>query len=575
MCRETSTSVFPSPPDPEHLSATVSPAYGSKRVVLLLATVCLGGRLAPAQDVTEDFSAGLANWSVQSTQENYPVSTEVIANPGGDPLVEINASPGVGFDGVNDPPWTVLTSDACGAVNDFDVSVSFAGSSAMAGGHSYGMIFGYQSPQDFYIAAVFPGIAGSAFRIEKITGGMANPLWGTKFQNNDIGIAWSTGDDNAATFPDAMRIRRTGNTFELMVASSAAGGWQTGFNLGSGTGNNTWVDHSFPGVSTLVGIGERWNSQGAATPGARFAVFGCGTAAAADVLASTDLSLANSILVPVDTDGDGLSDDDEINIHGTDPNVVDTDGDGLDDGTEVGLGTEPFNADTDGDGLNDGDELGAGADPLNPDTDGDGKPDGTDPNPLSFDDADMDGLSDYMEGVLGTDPFDNDSDADGLDDGTEVDPATGTDPLNPDSDGDGLSDGDEVDLGSDPNDADSDDDGVLDGNDPLPTDPGVTSGYIEDELRDLCATVQTFPLSEILAKNNNAAKGRRNAICNKLNAAANAMADGDYQEAEDVLTSLLQKLDDNPNPRDWMNPGALRDTLASEIVQLIALIDLL
>src|SRR5690606_19172601 len=39
----------------------------------------------------------------------------------------------------------------------------------------------------------------------------------------------------------------------------------------------------------------------------------------------------------VDTDGDGLLDDDELQVHGTDPNDPDTDGDGLTDGTEVDL----------------------------------------------------------------------------------------------------------------------------------------------------------------------------------------------------------------------------------------------
>jgi len=59
-------------------------------------------------------------------------------------------------------------------------------------------------------------------------------------------------------------------------------------------------------------------------------------------------------------------------------NAVDTDKDGLDDIREKQLGTDPNNPDTDGDGLSDGDEvLIWHTDPLNPDTDGDGYPDGT------------------------------------------------------------------------------------------------------------------------------------------------------------------------------------------------------
>jgi hypothetical protein len=78
---------------------------------------------------------------------------------------------------------------------------------------------------------------------------------------------------------------------------------------------------------------------------------------------------------PVDTDGDGLTDDEEADL-GTDPELADTDGDGLDDGVEVDEATDPTNADSDGDGLGDGDEITAGTDPLVEDTDGDSYTDG-------------------------------------------------------------------------------------------------------------------------------------------------------------------------------------------------------
>ena len=44
--------------------------------------------------------------------------------------------------------------------------------------------------------------------------------------------------------------------------------------------------------------------------------------------------------------------------------VPDTDGDGLTDDQEVAIGTDPQNPDTDGDGTNDGDEVAAGRNPL-------------------------------------------------------------------------------------------------------------------------------------------------------------------------------------------------------------------
>jgi hypothetical protein len=74
-----------------------------------------------------------------------------------------------------------------------------------------------------------------------------------------------------------------------------------------------------------------------------------------------------SVTPPADTDSDGLSDDDEINIHGTNPNNPDTDGDGLTDGDEVSVhATDPLAADTDDDGSNDGVEVNMTTDPLDP-----------------------------------------------------------------------------------------------------------------------------------------------------------------------------------------------------------------
>ena len=68
---------------------------------------------------------------------------------------------------------------------------------------------------------------------------------------------------------------------------------------------------------------------------------------------------------PVDTDGDGLPDSDELAL-GTDPAVADTDGDGLGDGSEVVRGLDPTRADTDWDGIPDGQEVADGTDPADP-----------------------------------------------------------------------------------------------------------------------------------------------------------------------------------------------------------------
>jgi uncharacterized protein YkwD len=85
-----------------------------------------------------------------------------------------------------------------------------------------------------------------------------------------------------------------------------------------------------------------------------------------------------------DTDNDGLFDDDEVDIYGTLPNVADTDGDGSVDGEEIYLGTDPkvkndaaARPDGDNDGLFDDDETNVyGTDPKVADTDKDGVADG-------------------------------------------------------------------------------------------------------------------------------------------------------------------------------------------------------
>jgi outer membrane protein OmpA-like peptidoglycan-associated protein len=157
-----------------------------------------------------------------------------------------------------------------------------------------------------------------------------------------------------------------------------------------------------------------------------------------------------------DTDGDGLSDGDEVKIYHTNPLRMDTDGDGLTDGDEVQkYKTDPLKFDTDGDGLSDGDEiLKYHTDPLKVDSDGDGLSDGDEvmkyhTDPLKFD-SDGDGVSDGDEVLkYHTDPLKYDTDGDGLSDGEEV-MKYHTDPLKPDTDGGGVNDGEEVKRGTNP-----------------------------------------------------------------------------------------------------------------------------
>ena len=111
--------------------------------------------------------------------------------------------------------------------------------------------------------------------------------------------------------------------------------------------------------------------------------------------------------VPVDSDGDGLTDELE-NTTCTDPFDADTDNDGISDGAE----------DVNKNGVVDSDET----DPCNNDTDSDGMPDGWEVanqlNPLAndaFADKDGDGFCNWREYLAGTNPDDPEDIPDNID----------------------------------------------------------------------------------------------------------------------------------------------------------------
>jgi len=194
-----------------------------------------------------------------------------------------------------------------------------------------------------------------------------------------------------------------------------------------------------------------------------------------------DLSLCDTAQVTInvtqgviDTDGDGLTDTEEI-AAGSDPNNPcdpdpaalgsnDCDADGLTNDEEATAGTDNLNPDTDGDGVSDGDEVNSGSNPLN----------SCDPVNLGLgtDDCDLDGLTNDEELLAGTDPNNPDTDGDGDNDGDELD--NGTSPVDPcdpnidavgtaDCDGDGLDNNGELLAGTDNNNPDTDEDGLTDG----------------------------------------------------------------------------------------------------------------
>ena len=137
-----------------------------------------------------------------------------------------------------------------------------------------------------------------------------------------------------------------------------------------------------------------------------------------------------------DSDGDGLSDDEEdLNGNGvvdegeSDPIIPDTDGDGISDLIEARVGFSVLTIDEPivCDDLRQFEGLGTA-------------------------DRDFDGLNECEERLMGTNPSLTDTDGDNLPDGMEL--RRGTDHLNPDSaddfDEDGIANGDELREGTDP-----------------------------------------------------------------------------------------------------------------------------
>jgi hypothetical protein len=115
-----------------------------------------------------------------------------------------------------------------------------------------------------------------------------------------------------------------------------------------------------------------------------------------DGISDTGDEPLNSLQVPIQTkeDFDGVSDEDGCHDSPTD----DYDNDGLTDDTEYPIyGTDPVIADTDGDGTLDGpDNCKLLANPTQSDVDGDGIGDACDP------DSDNDSISDNQDSCLGT-----------------------------------------------------------------------------------------------------------------------------------------------------------------------------
>ena len=124
--------------------------------------------------------------------------------------------------------------------------------------------------------------------------------------------------------------------------------------------------------------------------------------------------ILHGVDIDYDHDDDGLSDENETLVYGTDPYDADTDDDGLSDYDEVMVyGTDPLQIDSDLDGLSDSVEItNTGTNPLDSDSDDDGLSDGAEVNfwftdPLVYDPDDDSDLFYHFNDCDDTNPLVN------------------------------------------------------------------------------------------------------------------------------------------------------------------------
>ena len=160
---------------------------------------------------------------------------------------------------------------------------------------------------------------------------------------DELVLGWGEPDPSLNQFPEVTPgPARTVIVGNPITVNASANDVEDG-NL---TGSISWSDSD----SAAVGSGPGFTITPAST-GVRTLTASVTDSNSASATATVMLTvIANG---SIDSDGDGLSYDDEI-AFGTDPSAADSDGDGLLDGPEVLFhGTNPNSGDSDGDGMDD------------------------------------------------------------------------------------------------------------------------------------------------------------------------------------------------------------------------------
>ena len=121
----------------------------------------------------------------------------------------------------------------------------------------------------------------------------------------------------------------------------------------SGGGNDGAVDALSASAASISNWGDTYTTNAVGSPSSAALTFtmpgtavdndGDGLSNSAETNTGIYVNSSNTGSDPndPDTDGDGLNDGDEVNVHSTNPNLADSDGDGANDPTELSLGSNP------------------------------------------------------------------------------------------------------------------------------------------------------------------------------------------------------------------------------------------
>ncbi len=206
-------------------------------------------------------------------------------------------------------------------------------------------------------SAFFTVAANGAVNLPAITLGSSTPI-----------------PTSLAIAPVSASLTTAGQTVQLVITAAYPNS-STGNVTAASTGTNYTISNTAiatitaDGLVTAVSSGTvviQANNDGATGIGTVSVALGGATVGGIPVswLLAHGLNPNDPLVAQEDPDRDGLTNLQEFQL-GTDPNNPDTDGDGLSDGDEVNkYHTNPLLADTDGDGIPDGVEIQTGTNPL-------------------------------------------------------------------------------------------------------------------------------------------------------------------------------------------------------------------